>query len=376
MDLSKLLNYWIQDTENQSLMYDLLSHVNSSSDKVLIEEFVSKIPTKVMSDPQSHYAILNTLILRNFVSQSEYLLSLDIDINTGPQGVFFKALCKFIGGDLDAAQQILDSAYHQAGLNIDSFTLLARILYLKGEIDEAKGILNSLSEQSDEPELLGLLSLVEFDLGNYEQALALSETTVKKDNTQVDALLALASVKVALLEVPQGNEVIDHCLKVAPQLARAWAVKGQVDFLKGEFEAALESFNKAFSNKFDHVGTYHMSGWCHLILGNIDASERDFNTALALSPAFSETYGALAVININKGDVAAAEHNIKKSLRLDKNSLTGLYAQSLMDEKNGDVDKAKSQVEAIIAMPSHIDGISYAELIKAVAQNSGTVSGS
>jgi Flp pilus assembly protein TadD len=92
----------------------------------------------------------------------------------------------------------------------------------------------------------------------------------------------------------------------------------------------------------NHIGSWIIQGWAHLVRGEMFAAEGSFNHALTLDRNFSESHGSLAVILALQGKADEAGLAAQLGLRLDPNCASAQFAQALL---LGQVNDARSLKE-------------------------------
>lgn len=366
MSLSKerLFNFWITDQENAPLFCDLLVACIQDNlfDEVLAlynqaPSHLQLIPFVIFKQIDAHIA------LNDFESALSVIFKQKMEGNNLSEIAYYEALILFLSGDLQKAKSVLDGQNEFFSLNENAQILSARLHYISGDIDKAVHCLNGLLESSANSEAIGLLAMCYLDLMQYEQANKLASHALSINDKQVDALLAISSVALLSHEFLIAKQLVERCLSIMPNLARAWSVKGQCSLLNNELELAYDELKKAINLDFNHIGTWHLLAWACLLLNKTDEAKTSFLAALDINTSFADSHGGLAIIAHIEGDLILAEKLAKKANRLDPNSFTGVYASALLKETSGSPELAEKMVSDQLAQPSYLSNKSYQDLI-------------
>ncbi|MDM0122203.1 tetratricopeptide repeat protein [Variovorax arabinosiphilus] len=178
----------------------------------------------------------------------------------------------------------------------------------------------------------GVASLLAFDVEDFANARRWAQASLAAgEDAPVEALVTEGSAALAAGDPQQAVQVIDHALQAYPGEGRAWSVRGFAQLYLGSIDQAEAAFDRAVELMPRHIGTWHGLGWTQMQRGDLGAARRSFETALALDRNFSDTHGGLAVVLALEGARPEAEVHVELALRLDRRSLSGLYAQALLD---------------------------------------------
>ena len=92
-----------------------------------------------------------------------------------------------------------------------------RILYAKGEYDEAKRYLVHAMEQNPDIETMNTLALTYFKLGNYEQALNIFAAINKKSPESISVMMDIARCYKELGENDSALVYLDKVVNIFPE---------------------------------------------------------------------------------------------------------------------------------------------------------------
>ena len=113
------------------------------------------------------------------------------------------------------------------------------------------------------------------------------QSDVDNNPRLVEAYLNLSFAYLALDAMQQATETLKHLLRLPLRLEEGSADihywMGRIEYLQGNFEAALSSFQKAIDLSPDWSAGHAELGLCYFRLHKYDESEAAFTEALGLS---------------------------------------------------------------------------------------------
>ncbi|ODB37108.1 hypothetical protein BB427_14015 [Pseudoalteromonas sp. BMB] len=372
LKIEKLTQFWLEDRYNEALLTELLLSISLNNKVKGFSELYSKIPFSISTPVQIHAQSVELLIQDNNQIQAyEHLENYKNEMSVWY--FYFHALLRFIEGDVSGCQKKIEPIYHNRELPKSCYLLLARALYLQGELQTVRQILDEYLDENVNSEAYGLYAMCMLDLGDLAAAKASSKIALQYDASQIDALIASASCDISDLQMTAAASKVKRCLEKNKSLGRVWSLAGQIELYCGNYNDAKDCFDKAIQNMPNHIGTYHLSAWVSLILNDIAQAEVLFNKALKLNPNFADSHAGLAIVALSTGQIDAAQQLIRKSIRLDPNSFTARYAQSLLLERLGDEQQATELLESILGSKTGIvSGPTYYQLIEKAVKDMNT----
>jgi tetratricopeptide (TPR) repeat protein len=189
---------------------------------------------------------------------------------------------------------------------------------------------------------------------SYDKVLAISPKNV-------DAMLGLARLDIALGRMDDAEKRLFKAQKIAPKSAQVAVSLGQYYSARGDWTRALEQMKSARQlSPYDPAFAYH--------LGYAQAMSGDMTSALA---NFTEAVGAaeaqynLAYILHEQGNLVAAEEHLQKAVSL-KPELT--QAQTLLvtvrQERHGNKAQMAGPTRTPSASSQHVEPASYTETMQ------------
>lgn len=239
--------------------------------------------------------------------------------------------------------------------------LLGRCYHHLGELEKAIELGRKYIEQHpQDQEALGVFALAAFDEGNNEDAKRWAQQAVEINDANLEARVALGSLKLAEQEYEAAGKDFQAALKGNPQSGRAWSGQGLVDMLSLDMDTAIASLQKAVQYMPNHIGTWHALAWCQIMKNDLAGAKQSFDKSMDIDHSFNETHGGLAVVAYLQGDKQTAKTEARKAVLLDSQSFSGRFAESLLMQ---DTDPAEAQKMVSNILQSQIDGKSLQETV-------------
>ena len=140
---------------------------------------------------------------------------------------------------------------------------------------------------------------------------------------------------------------------------------GMIELTELRTEAARHHLELAVTCMPEHIGTWHLLAWVHIMRGDVPSARVAFDRALLLDRNFGETHGGLAVIACLEGREADARASIKRATRLDPRGLSAQYARMLLFQRHGQHKESQEVLEVVMARPVARSALQYRDLVVA-----------
>lgn len=176
----------------------------------------------------------------------------------------------------------------------------------------------------------GAASLIALDANDAPRSLLWAEYALKHDHSQLEALVARASLAVGQNDPGLARQLLQQALQQDPLDGRVLSGLAFTDLLERRFGEARANFNLAVKDMPGHIGTWHGLGWTLLMLNDVTGALHAFETALALDRNFSENHGGIAVVLAILKRKSEAEQSIERALRLDRSCVSARYAEAIL----------------------------------------------
>jgi len=242
--------------------------------------------------------------------------------------------------------------------------LRARCLHHLGRRVEAISECKAhLAAAPDDAECNGLLGLLLYEEELHEDINAHVSVALRQNPKQLEAMLVVASLQSDSGNYDLAAHSFHTLLKEHPECGRAWLGLALVELTQMELPAAKRAIEHATMHLPEHIGSWHVSAWIHIMLGDFFAAKLAFKEALAVDRNFGETHGGLAVIAALQGEEDRAHAGIKRALRLDPQSMSAQFAEMLLLQQHGRHAQAQDVLDTVLARKVAHRDLRYRDLV-------------
>ena len=235
-----------------------------------------------------------------------------------------------MGGDLDTAQELFalipedDSVRPAAGVQ------LARLLYRRGQVSQAKELLLQLKEHgvvsADLQTLLGNCFESEHQPGLAMQAY---QRAIEMDPSRVDYYEDPVSLLLDLGKTNDAIVLVNHAFAIAPNDARPWLWKGNVDLRTHSYKDAIESYEHAGNLDGSNADAMLGVAAVYFVSGQSEAAIAEYKAGIVRFPKDARLYVACAAMLLASPDSgrlqADAENLLQKAVALAPQSAEAHY---------------------------------------------------
>lgn len=332
--LQRLLAYLEQDPGNLLLLQDAVECAMQSGQWQLAAQLLDRVlqhsPRDRLARYQQAVALHHTCQHQHSLALTQALMNED---TPGPEALRFLHACNLCHVGRQAEAEPLLSALQPAA---DQFPGLAvfhvRALHAAGKLDQAMDAAHALG---DHPVAQGMLSLIYLDADNLPKARELARAALASQSDNADALLAEASVCLAMEDAGQALPHFERVAHSHPQHGRAWLGIGLARMQQQDFPGALCALEKTVRLMPGHLGSWNALAWLQLLQGDLDAAEHSIGAAMAIDRNFSETHGTLAVLMAARQHWDIARREADLAVRLQHDCFSGRFAQALLLQQRG-----------------------------------------
>jgi tetratricopeptide (TPR) repeat protein len=218
-------------------------------------------------------------------------------------------------------------------------TLLANLVPRRHVIFEHKMYLSSIG-------LCLIIALLIFHLFRQPRQFLLAVTLL----AAVFGFLTFQRNTVWRSEVTLWEDI----LKKSPDKIRVNNNLGTLYFERGEYDRALEYFNKALSVNPDYASANNNRGAVYIEKGLLDLALKDVERAIALEPRYASAYKNRGDVLKKKGQTQAALEMYDQALNLDPYFIDGYDVRGIVYGELGDYEKALSDFDQALQLnPQH-----------------------
>ena len=348
--LNRYISFLSQDRNNVSLLIDTIRLAIDLGEIKISETLISEHKEGLKNNSAFNALAGHVMLASGRVRESVDFLMSALNEGENDLSIFMNlAYAYFVLREYEQTLSILDKHIDLVELFPSIYYVLyARILHIIDKPEHAIDMLEKFhAENQITSESAGLLSLILFEQNQQtEKALNLANEALIKNPKTIEALIARTSLYLDTGHYEQALIDIQQATKFHPESGRAWSSLAQVEFNNLNFEAARNAATIAVIYMTDHIGTWHLLGWAHLMLGELDEALSAFEKSYDLDRRFAETHGGLAAVYAHMNQVKKANQHIKMADRLDSNGFASTYAKIVLFSKNNETEKANSLFDA------------------------------
>lgn len=351
--LVRLLGFLSHDPSNPMLLADALNLAIENGDRDNGKRLLAHLDQHRIDDPHICALALHlALQAHDFSTAAVYG---DKAVKGGvehPAVIYNAAFAHFYSGEYTATADLF--ARHGTAQDSAAALLLhARALHHQERTEEAEPLVaQALGQEPASLEARGLLALLRYENDDPGSALDLAREVLAERPDQLDALLACASAHFEQRNIDASRTTWQHTVQAHPQCGRAWSGLGQLEFNELQFDQAEAHLRKAVEFMPDHIGTWHLLAWIHILRNDSRAAREALLASYALDRNFGETHGALAVVDILDGLEEEGRFGIRRALKLNPDSLGARYAEMLLLQRAGKAGEATQLVQQVLAKTS------------------------
>lgn len=253
----------------------------------------------------------------------------------------------FLNQEFQAAEEIL-SPLLQDDDNPEAQILMARLLHMKGEINEALTLITHvLAANQDNEEALGFLSLLYFDTNQEDLALITAKRALEINPHHYDA--QVISIMTRLMTQDTTIEEIQNLLHHNPEDSRLWFALGNTYLAQNHTPRAITSFQKAIALYPDFYDAYTLLAWCHLLNDDLIHAKEIYDMATQLASHLSDAWGGLALTHALKQDFDTAKRFIHQVKSLDSECFLSELAQTICHANQSPSETPKHLIKTLTA---------------------------
>ncbi|WP_448214110.1 tetratricopeptide repeat protein [Colwellia sp. MEBiC06753] len=323
--VSKLIFYLSKDTSNYQLAISILNLCLEKHRFKLGLSVCSSLPSELKCKPEIIVASIQLFVGTNDFLQAKSLLTeLKRHDSFYKQLSYLNILIHFLERDFLKCIYLYECSSITSHLN-DTYLLISRTYFFERRYGEALKALDNLND--DLAEVNGLASLIYLDLGMDNKAEILSNKALKLSPNQIEALIVTANIAFNKGQFDVSKEIVGRASICANKEGRIYLIKAQLAMVEGDVKSAKHNIKIAISFMRDHIGSFHILGWCELLEQNIHDAKLAFENALLIDRNFADSHAALAIVQALFGDLQLAEKSNELALKLNPKSETAKFAQ-------------------------------------------------
>ncbi len=241
--------------------------------------------------------------------------------------------------------QIAVSSEMQKMVNV----LSARCLHHIGKPEEAIELIEQLAVAEMDAETQGVFALLLHEVQRTAEASEAANRALSLNPQQLDALLARASLEAESDRYDNARRDYVVATTAHPTCGRAWSGLAQLDMRDMQFDKAQEELELAVKLMPDHIGTWHMLAWIHILHGRAEEAKYAFDRSYEVDRNFGETHGGFAVVAAMQQQRKLSEQHMRRARKLNPEGFSVHYAELLLLKAEGKHDEAKVLYERVMS---------------------------
>lgn len=235
-----------------------------------------------------------------------------------------------MGGDLETAEALFALIPHDDSGRPTAGFQLAKLLYSRAQVSQAKALLLQLAEDhvvsADLQALLGNCFESERQPG---LALEAYQRAIQADPSRIDYYEDLISLLLYLRKTSDAILLVNHALEIAPTDARPWVWKGNVSIRANALKDAMESYRHAAKLDSSNADAIVGVAAVYFATGQSDAAIAEYKAGIVRFPNDARFYVACAEMLLASPDSlklqAQTESLLQKAVKLMPRSAEGHY---------------------------------------------------
>jgi tetratricopeptide (TPR) repeat protein len=221
-----------------------------------------------------------------------------------------------MGRDLEDSQMLFDlipagdSGRPAAGIQ------LAHLLYRRAQVSQAKELLLQIAGQGTvSADLEALLGNCFESERRPDLALQAYQRAIKADPARIDYYEDLISLLLYLHKASDAAALANHAIEIAPNDARPWVWKGNVNVHTNAYQDAMASYTRAA--RLDSLNADAMLGLAvvYFVTGQSDAAIAEYKAGISRFPNDERFYVACAEMLLSSPDSLKLQPEAQKLLQ-------------------------------------------------------------
>lgn len=253
-------------------------------------------------------------------------------------------------GDWEKLFGLLNKVVDHDPHHLETQIKLGRMLLAAGRLDKALAASDlTFGMAPDNAEVLGLRAGVLYKLDDKAGAVAQANAALAISPTNIDALVVLATERLAANDAAKAIEYLDRGLQVNDKNIALQLIKVQALESMAQTDSSEAIFRKLIVLYPETRALRHTLAQFYLLHGRADAAEAEYRAIAAENPNdIQARLDVVRFIGSVKGQKAALEH-LQEMIAADAGNNELSFALVDMQQSQGDKAAAESVLRAIIA---------------------------
>ena len=211
-----------------------------------------------------------------------------------------------------------------------------------GNLQEARKIYSTVLDQDDNNfDALYLLSMIYYQLGDYQKTLTLSSKAIQLYPQNHFPYLCRGNGLFELHQYADAIENYDKAISLQPDSADAYINRGNAYQQLHRYEAAIENYDKAIHLQPDNADIFYNRGNAYQQLHRYEAAIENYDKAIHLQPDNADAY-------INQGNLFGELKKYKDAIDSHQKAINLEPYRSVCYSNLGNILQQTHQYEAAI----------------------------
>ncbi len=349
---ARFIQFLSLDPKNLSLRLDAIELGIESQAwdalRSLIEDGLDQFPTNISLHVHAGMVALRDKKYPQACEHFELVVSSSPSLPQ-PSVLYNYAFALFYLAEYEKAYSILAGLDLLPPIRASANVLLARCLHHLGKPERAIEALQLIPAEERDAETQGVLALLLHETSNAAGASEAANRALLLNPLQLDALLARASVEAESDRYDNARRDYIVATTAHPTCGRAWSGLAQIDMRDMQFDKARDELELAVKLMPNHIGSWHMLAWIHILYGRADEAKYAFERAYEIDRSFGETHGGFAVVAAMQQQRKLSEQHMRRARKLNPEGFSVYYAELLLLKSEGRHEEAKALYENVMS---------------------------
>lgn len=195
---------------------------------------------------------------------------------------------------------------------------LVRLYIRLGQPSDARKIARKYSESRPENMDHRAVALeVDIHDGKYEEVIRKAKQILRRDETNVEAMLVMAQANIELKRLELGGAILQRARELRPNRAEIYFKLGQIRVEQERMTDAIALFRRSIELSSDYPEAHNNLGILYHRAGDDQAASDEFSAAISDFPDYKQAYLNLGNSLKGLGQFSEAVASFKKALEID-----------------------------------------------------------
>jgi tetratricopeptide (TPR) repeat protein len=199
---------------------------------------------------------------------------------------------------------------------------------------------------------------VELQKGQYEEVIRSAKKILRRDEKNVDAMLAMAEANMALERFELARAILDRAAEIEPERAEIYFKYGSIADQDDNPAAAIDGYKQAIDRRTDYPEAHNNLGVLYHEARDYRAAIDEFSAAIRWAPSFKEAYLNKGNALKGNGEFEKAAEAFEKALEIDPKFTDALFNLGIL--------YLDSDFEGMDKIPELKKSIEYFEKYKSI----------